>query len=106
MRLLLIALFTLALSACGPLEREEVKPVAEVQTLADVLGTGTSPAINLVFKFEDINVAPPIRRIPIPLIGTVVSEIGNTLAEVFIAINRDWSVKQEPLILDLPALDP
>lgn len=106
MRLLVIALFTLALNSCGPLEREQVKPVAEVQTLADVLGTGNSPTIDLVFKFEDIDVAPPVRRIPIPLIGTVVSEIGNTLAEVFIAINRDWSVKQEPLILDLPALDP
>lgn len=106
MRLLVIALFTMALAACGPLEREEVKPVTEVQTLADVLGTGNSPTIDLVFKFEDIDVAPPVRRIPIPLIGTVVSEIGNAFAEVFIMLNSDWSVKQEPLIIDLPALDP
>src|SRR5690606_22963461 len=47
-----------------------------------------------------------VRRIPIPLIGTVVSEIGNAFAEVFIMLNSDWSVKQEPLIIDLPALDP
>lgn len=99
MRLILISLVILSLSACGPLEKEKVNPVAKVQTLADMLGSGKSPTIELTFKFQDINVEPPIRRIPIPIIGTIVSELGNTLAEVFILLNQAWGVKQEPLFL-------
>lgn len=106
MRYLVLPLLMFTLHSCGPLERETVKPVAKVQTLAEVLGTGTSPTIDLTFKFEDINIAPPVRRIPIPILGGVVSEIGNTFAELFILLNADWSVAQEPLVIDLPALDP
>lgn len=105
MRLILVSLVILSLSACGPLEKEKVNPVAKVQTLADMLGSGKAPTIELTFKFQDINVEPPIRRIPIPIIGTIVSELGNTLAEVFILLNQAWGVKQEPLILDLPPID-
>src|SRR5690606_24678662 len=56
--------------------------------------------------FEDIEVAPPVRRIPLPLIGTIVSEIGNTFAELFIVLNQNWDVAQEPMVLDFPPLDP
>ncbi len=105
MRIVLGLLFISILAGCGPLEKESVKPFAEVQTLAEALGTGSAPSIDLTFKFEDINVQPPVRRIPIPLLGTIVSEIGNAFAEVFIQLNRDWDVKQEPLILDLPPID-
>ncbi len=101
---ILLALF-ISISACGPLEKESVQPIAKVQTLAEVLGTGISPSIDLTFKFEDIGVKPPIRRIPVPILGTVVSEIGNTLAEIFITLNQNWEVNQEPFMLELPAID-
>ena len=56
MRLLFILSLSVLIHACGPLEKESVKPIAKVQTLAEVLGTGNlSPAIDLTFKFEDIN---------------------------------------------------
>lgn len=105
MRVLLLLTIFIAASACGPLEKESIQPVAKVQTLAEVLGTGVSPSIVLTFKFEDIGVKPPIRRIPVPILGTVVSEIGNTLAEIFITLNQNWAVKQEPFMLELPAID-
>lgn len=105
MRILLGLLILSFFSACGPLEKESVQPFAEVQTLADILGSGNAPTIDLTFKFEDINVKPPVRRIPVPLLGTIVSEIGNAFAEVFIQLNRDWDVRQEPLVLDLPPID-
>ena len=106
MRLLLPLLFTLTIQSCGPLEKELVQPIAKVQTLAEVLGTGSlSPYIDLTFKFEDIDVKPPVRRIPVPILGTIVSEIGNTLAEIFIVLNQNWGIAQEPIMLELPAID-
>lgn len=106
MKLFGLTLLLLVISACGPLEREGLKPIAEVQTLAEVLGTGNSPTIELAFKFQDIDIAPPVRRIPIPILGGIVSEIGNTFAELFILLNADWDVDQEPLTIDIPAIDP
>lgn len=105
MRALFLVSLCLFIHACGPLEKELVQPIAKVQTLADVLGSGKSPVIDLTFKFEDISVDPPVRRIPVPILGTIVSEIGNTIAEIFITLSQNWGVDQEPLMLELPAID-
>jgi len=105
MRFLLSLLLTLAVQSCGPLEKELIQPIAKVQTLSEVLGTGTAPSIALTFKFEDIDVKPPVRRIPVPLLGSIVSEIGNSLAEIFIALNQNWGIAQEPIMLELPTID-
>lgn len=98
----IITLF--GLSACGA--KQSIEPFARPTTVAQ--SQGLDPELTVVsgaFTFDEFDVDNPVGSIPVPILGIFVENLAGIFADIFVLLNDDWEVEQEPQTLEIPELD-
>lgn len=102
--LTLILTLLLLLASCQ--EEETITPFANPQTVAQT--QGRDPELTIVrgaFDFDELSVDSPIGGGNVPILGNFLNRLATAFANLFILINRDWEVEQEPMALEIPEID-
>lgn len=100
-----ITVLLLSLLSCG--REEMISPFADVRTIAET--QGDDPELTIVsgkFTFDEIEIDNPVGRLPVPIIGKFLQNLGGLFADIFIRLNENWEVDQVVQSIEIPELDP
>ncbi len=105
--IIMVTLFLMVTMLAGCNSEEGISPFASPETIAKQLGKDSELVIvDSKFRFSDLQVDQPVKRIPIPVLGTFIGEFANTLTNFFLILNNDWDVSQDANFIEIPNLDP
>lgn len=103
-RPLLLALVIVLSPSCK--QEESIAPFANARTLAQA--QGRDPELTIVrgaFTFDELDVANPVGDVQVPILGNFLTNLASAFANLFILINKDWEIEQEPIALEIPDID-
>lgn len=104
--LLLLALFTLLVGGVSCGQKEHIDPFALPTTAAQ--SQGKDPELTVVsggFVFDEVDVSNPVGSVPVPILGIFVENLAGLFADIFVLLNNNWEVEQDPQTIDIPEFD-